>query len=183
MIVLVVEEEVISSTGGSSRSISRSSSTSSSVVVVVVVVIVLVVVVVKVATSNNPAGWKGMLFFIIEQVPPQAHIRKGQTCSDWQAWVEDLLQRAPMWRVQKFHENSMNWGLPQHRERIYTVALNKNFVSQYLMPPQPLMPADPGGNWSSILHPGIPHIQEEALTPQKCLNLQIAKSTISGSQK
>ena len=48
-------------------------------------------------------GWKHSFFLIIEQVPGMMTLRStasGENSrSDWDVWIDELTQRAPMWRV------------------------------------------------------------------------------------
>ena len=48
-------------------------------------------------------GWKHSFFLIIEQVPGMMTLRStgsGEySRSDWDVWIDELTQRAPMWRV------------------------------------------------------------------------------------
>ena len=47
-------------------------------------------------------GWKHSFFFIVEQAPgmmarPSSASGDGSR-SDWEEWIDELAQRAPMWR-------------------------------------------------------------------------------------
>ena len=50
-------------------------------------------------------GWKHSFFFIVEQVPGMmarpSSASGGGSHSDWEEWMLELTQRAPMWRF--FH--------------------------------------------------------------------------------
>ena len=121
-------------------------------------------------------GQKGAFFFIMEMVPAQDHCHKGAFRSDHSFWVEALAQRAPMWKVQKQLLNSAQFGLPQNRERLYTIGHNCNIVPhepRFPMPIKASMPTE--DQWHNILHEGLESNREKHLSTQQKLNLVMAK--------
>ena len=91
--------------------------------------------------------------------------------SEWDLWVDELQQRAPMWRVFPWNLNTSAW-LPQNRPRIYTVGLHASMATRHVLPPPtPAMPC----SLLDMLHPGLPRLREVGLTDQQVQNLAIAK--------
>ena len=97
--------------------------------------------------------------------------RRSTGRSDWDDWVDELAQRAPMWRVFPWMLNTSAW-LPQNRPRIYTVGLHASLATRHILPPpRPAKPCSLLG----MLHPGLPPAREVGLTAQQLENLAIAK--------
>ena len=123
-------------------------------------------------------GYKGAYFFLLEMVEGMEHnrARDAEAESPHIAWVADLGIRAPMWEIHVWKMNTQSY-LPQHRPRLYTVGVNKAMGCQSPKPPlSPPLASRP--RLDNILHPGIPAIQEDTLSPQHRSNLQAAKITI-----
>ena len=121
-------------------------------------------------------GWKHSFFFIVEQVPGMM-TRPSTASGDcsrscWEDWIQELERWAPMWRVFPWHVNTSAW-LPQNRPRMYTIGLHASLARGHLLPPP--TPARPC-SLKDILHPGLPRIREDGLTPQQCDNLAVAKA-------
>jgi len=118
--------------------------------------------------------WKHGFFFIVEQVPGMMTFRSTGSgdCSrsDWDDWIDELKQRAPMWRVFPWTLNTSAW-LPQNRPRIYTVGLHASLASRRILPPA--NPANPC-SLLDVLHPGLPRTREVGLTAQQLENLVVA---------
>lgn len=121
-------------------------------------------------------GWKHSFFFIVEQVPGMmarpSTASGGGNCSDWDEWISELTQRAPMWRVFPWMLNTSSW-LPQNRPRIYTVGLHTSLATTHILPPP--TPAAPC-SLTEVLHPGLPNTREVGLTAQQLENLAFAKN-------
>ena len=121
-------------------------------------------------------GWKHSFFFIIEQVPGMMTLRSTGSgdCSrsEWDDWIDELKQRAPMWRVFPWMLNTSAW-LPQNRPRIYTVGLHASLATRHILPPP--TPANPC-SLLDVLHPGLPRTREVGLTAQQLENLVVAKN-------
>ena len=131
-------------------------------------------------------GHKGALFFILEMVTgidamhsggdrprhhPDGDRPRQQT--PLAEWLSDLSARAPMWEVHVWHMDTADY-LPQHRERLYTVGVNKNTAC--ISPHRPRRPdSDQRITLSDILHPGIPQNQEQDLPARLRWNLFAAK--------
>ena len=120
-------------------------------------------------------GQKGCYFFVVEMVPGQGHRRKGATLSDHDVWVRDLEVRAPMWQVWAWKLDSQDYGLPQHRERLYTIGLHKA-VQRAVLLPRIAARRSLAEQWADVLHPGIAPIREQHLTRQQQLNLMLAEN-------
>ena len=119
-------------------------------------------------------GQKGCYFFVVEMVPGQAHKRSGMVVSDHAAWVRKLQVQAPMWDIQTWSLNSRDYGLPQNRQRLYTVGVQKT-VKEAAIPPVPKTLRSLEQQWGSILHPGMQSNREDYLTQQQKLNLLLAE--------
>jgi len=120
-------------------------------------------------------GWKHSFFFIVEQVPGMMTLRSTGSgdCSrsDWDDWIDELKQWAPMWRVFPWTLNASAW-LPHNRPRIYTVGLHASLATRHILPPP--TPANPC-LLLDVLHPGLPRAPEVGLTAQQLENLVVAK--------
>ena len=123
-------------------------------------------------------GWKHGLVFIADQVTGMISCKSTGSGerhpSLWEAWIEELRARAPMWRVFPWVLNTSAW-LPQNRPRVYTVGLHASLAVERILPaPTPAAPC----SLLDILHPGLPSIRELGLTPQQCENLAVAKALV-----
>ena len=122
-------------------------------------------------------GHKGALFFILENVTGMDKKHSGDDRTrhptPFAEWLADLSTRAPMWEVHVWKMDTANY-LPQHRERIYTVGVNRSM--QCRSPHPPCRPAaEQRIPLSDILHPGIQPNQETDLPPRLRWNLLAAK--------
>ena len=95
----------------------------------------------------------------------------GGSRSEWEEWILELNQRAPMWRAFPWELNSSSW-LPQNRPRIYAVGLHVALATSHVLPP--MTPAKPC-SLPEVLHPGLPSVREVGLTAQQLENLASAK--------
>ena len=120
-------------------------------------------------------GWKHSFFFLIEQVPGMMTLRSTGsgdcTRSEFDAWIDELKKRAPMWQVFPWILNTSSW-LPQNRPRIYIVGLHACLAPVHILPPP--TPANPC-SLLDILHPALPRTREFGLTAQQQENLVVAK--------
>ena len=115
-------------------------------------------------------------------VPGQDHqYRSGgvRQPSYYSQWLRDFSTKAPMFSLGSFVLDSRKYGLPQGRQRIYTVGLSRKFTAT--VPTRPLPFAQGDAPWSKILHPGLPPDREEHLTPQQKHNLKIVLKDIHQS--
>lgn len=69
-------------------------------------------------------GKKGAIFFIIENVPGILH-QRGCAGSYAEKFLMSLSSAAPFWKVHVWHLNARDFGLAQHRERVFFVGLNQ----------------------------------------------------------
>ena len=122
-------------------------------------------------------GHKGAHFFILEMVPgmDEMHSLNDRTRHSTPVadWLADLSSRAPMWEVHVWNMDTANY-LPQHRERIYAVGVNKHMSCRSPQPPRRPAP-EKRIMLPHLLHPGIEPNQEEHLPARLRWNLFSAK--------
>ena len=131
----------------------------------------------KVSDIIVDQGHKAAHFFILEMVPGMDEMRswnvRTRHSTPFAAWLADLSTRAPMWEVHVWQMDTANY-LPQHRERIYAVGVNKHVA--YRSPQPPRRPApEKRIMLSHLLHPGIEPNQEQDLPARLRWNLFSAK--------
>ena len=125
-------------------------------------------------------GCKGALLFILEMVPGILHRHQGASMSYYDNWISELHQRAPQWAIQSWRLNTCVFGVPQDRERVYIVAINKDTVC---LPPTPPVASLCGGVSSptalaAFLHPRLPRHMEFTLNANMSSNLWAYKVII-----
>ncbi len=86
----------------------------------------------RVANILVDQGWKHS-FFIIAQVPVMVTLRPTSSgdCSrsNWDDWIYELKQWAPMWHVFPCMLNTSAW-LPRSHPRIYTVCFHASLAPE-----------------------------------------------------
>ena len=132
-------------------------------------------------------GFKGAHFFILEIVSGMdtggGHQgdRSRHHSTPYQEWLETLTEAAPMWEVHVWMMNTKNY-LPQYRERLYTVGINRAIGCKSPRPP-PQTSIQERIALAHLLHPGIPAVQELQLPPRLRWHLFIAKAKFIGKKK
>ena len=132
-------------------------------------------------------GQKGAWFFIVEIVSGmntrQAGADRDRSRHDastpYQEWLDILSQDAPMWDVQPWTLNTQDY-LPQHRERLYTVGINRSVgCSSPRRPPR--TSTEDRLALAELLHLAMPSIQELQLPPRLRWHLFLAKAKFLGN--
>lgn len=120
-------------------------------------------------------------FFIMEQVVGHDAVSREEekdvdeeASSSYMKWLCDLQERAPFFAIAKWRLDAREFGLPQHRSRLYTIGVRREYLRLPPPRPAPLPLERPENLWQKFLHPGLPKTREEFLTPQQWSNLQIA---------
>ena len=143
----------------------------------------------KVTDILKDQGKKGAYFFILEMVPgmdtPHSEDpsneagRKSQSDCTWhgqtpfEKWLEALTRDAPMWEVHVWTMATQDY-LPQHRERLYTVGVNRAAGCMSPRPP-PKPRSHERPRLAEMMHPGIP-AQELHLPPRLRWHLFMARA-------
>ena len=121
----------------------------------------------KVTAIIADQGRKGAYFFIIEMVGGMMDRRTKQGLpSRYHVWLTDVTTAAPMFNIVTWDLNTADY-LPQHRRRLYTVGINRDFVPR--VPINPPMPLGAPLQLADVLAtgPGLPRDQEATLSPIK----------------
>lgn len=129
----------------------------------------------KVNEILQDQGKKGAIFFIIEMVAGMSHKRKDEPTSFHHRWLDDLAEVAPMWCCRTFRLNSKDYGVPQFRERNYTVGFSKLRLPVAPRPPPQGLEDCMGGELRELLHPGLPPFRESECTQQQKHNIALFK--------
>ena len=116
-------------------------------------------------------GKKRCFGFCLEMVLGIAHRSREQ--SYYETWIEQLRERAPMFRIDTWPMNSMDY-VPQHRPRLYTVGVLRELLGDAGIPP-PMPPANMRAPLGDLLHKGLPPVDEAMLTPHQRNNLSMTK--------
>ena len=130
-------------------------------------------------------AYKGCFFFIVEMVPGILHRPQGQSRSYHETWVQELHRRAPQWHIQWWTLNTCSFGIPQDRERVYTVGMNLRTVGVPATPPlDKLCRAHIRTTLlAPFLHPRMPKVLESRLSPNMASNLKAYKQVIEPELK
>ena len=124
-------------------------------------------------------AFKGCFFFIVEMVPGIRHKQQGQAQSYHEEWLQELHSRAPQWHVQWWSLNSSSFGLPQDRERVYTIGINLQTGGRPATPPYMLCRDHVRTTTlSQFLHPRMPKVLESRLNPNMAANLRAYKKIL-----
>jgi site-specific DNA-cytosine methylase len=125
-------------------------------------------------------AFKGCFFFIVEMVPGIRHKQQGQPHSYYEEWLQELRGRAPQWHIQCWSLNSSTFGLPQDRERVYTIGVNLQTVGIPATPPLDKLCRAPlrTTTLAQFLHPRMPKVWESRLNPNMAANLRAYKKII-----
>ena len=99
----------------------------------------------------------------------------GAEVTYYQNWLARLAEDAPMFLVSSHRLNSLDYGTPQHRERIYTFGVHKDWATAPVPRPPPLPRVSSEDLWRCVLHKAFPTQQERRLTTQQQLNVTWAK--------
>ena len=127
-------------------------------------------------------GRKGSWFFILEIVIGMDTHQAGaggdrsrhHADTPYGEWLAIFSKEAPMWEVHVWSMNTQAY-LPQHRERLYTVGINRAVGCTSPRPP-PMTYASDRLGLADLLHPGIPSIHEQQLRPRLRWHLFLAKA-------
>ena len=132
-------------------------------------------------------GKKGASFFILEIVigmdTHQAGANRDRSRHDvntsYQEWLVIFSRDAPMWEVHTWTLNTQDY-LPQHRERLYTIGINRAVGCTSPRPP-PRTSTNDRLALAELLHPEIPNIQKMQLPPRLRWHLFLAKAKFLGN--
>lgn len=120
-------------------------------------------------------GREGLKFWISEMVTGQDVSHPGAEVTYYQDWLARLAEDAPMFLVSSHRLNSLDFGTPQHRERIYTFGVHKAWATTPVPRPPHLPRVSSEDLWRCVLHKAFPTQQERRLTTQQQLNVTWAK--------
>ena len=125
-------------------------------------------------------AFKGCFFFILEMVPGIRHKQQGHPRSYYEEWLQELRGRAPQWNIQSWSLNSSSFGLPQDRERVYTIGIHSRLVGIPATPPLDKLSRVSlrSTTLAQFLHPQMPKVLESRLTPNMAANLRAYKKIL-----
>ena len=127
-------------------------------------------------------GQKGSWFFILEIVVGMDTHQAGaggdrsrrHADTPYQEWLALFSKEAPMWEVHVWSLNTQAY-LPQHRERLYTVGVNRAVGCTSPRPP-PMTNASDRLGLADLLHPDIPSFHGQQLPARLRWHLFLAKA-------
>lgn len=121
-----------------------------------------------------------MAFFIIEMVEGQDFCPspRWSSTSCYTEWVQRLAREAPSWLASSFKLNAQQYGLPQHRVRLYTLGVNRLHTALPVSSLPRVPYSSPEQLWKRVLHPALPLNMEHCLCEQQQENLLVAKHIV-----